>query len=131
RSRDGWIWASRWPRGAVCSPRLEHVLLLRETRLEQELHLVRGRAPERVARVVVRVGDLGAELVHRGVLARLVGRRDLDRLAPDLGGLRGRGVGALDPATKLVPVLVEEHDDRDRLVAVVQERVAEVRGLVA
>src|SRR6185437_12371651 len=44
---------------------------------------------------------------------------------------RGRTVGPLHPAADLVPVLVEEHHHRDRLVAVVEEGVAQVRHLVA
>src|SRR3989442_1161777 len=92
-------------------------------------HLLGGRAPERAAGGDVRVPDLPAHLVHRRV--RLVLRRDVDRLGADLGRLARRRMRALEPATDLVPVLVEEHDDRNGLIAVVQEGVPQVGFLVA
>src|SRR6185503_13209165 len=90
--------------------------LLAGAGLEQELHLGGGGAPQREARLVIGVVDLLAELVHGLVL--LVGRGHVEGLGPDEGGLAGGGVGPLDPAADLVPVLVEEDDDRNRLVAV-------------
>src|SRR5262249_45296689 len=102
---------------------------LARARLHEQLDLVDRGAPQRVARLVVRVGDLLAELVHGLVL--LVRRRHVERLAADEGGPAGGGVRALHPAADLVPATVEEHDDRDGLVTVVEQRVAEVGLLVA
>src|SRR5262245_17103668 len=88
--------------------------------LEHGLHLVGGGAPERETGHVVLDLDLLPVLVH--VVARF---------RADLGGLARGGVRPLEPAADLVPVLVEEDHDRDGLIAVVQERVAQVGVLVA
>src|SRR4029450_9304984 len=95
----GWRARRRW--------------LLAGAGLHQELDLVDGRAPQRVARLVVGVAPPLAELVHRLVL--LVGRGHVERLGADERGAAGGGVRALHPASDLAPVLVEEDDDRDRL----------------
>src|SRR5437899_1798310 len=124
--------ASGTPRETTVAPVLVAGLLLGrepEPLLEDEPHLLRGRAPERAAGGDVRIPDLPAHLVHRRV--RLVLRRDVDRLGADLGRLARRRMRALEPATDLVPVLVEEHDDRNGLIAVVQEGVPQVGFLVA
>src|SRR5438309_1867818 len=118
RGRSGAVRGTERPR-----------LLAGGGRLQHELHLVGGGAPERPARLVVGGLYLLAELRHGGVL--LLFRHAVERLRADLGGLGGGGVRALVPAADLVPVLVEELHDRNRLVAVVQERVAQVGLLVA
>src|SRR5207244_10904967 len=100
-----------------------------EPLLEDEPHLLRGGAPERATRNGVRLADLLAHLVHR--LVHLLLRRDVDGLGADLRSLARRGVRALDPAADLVPVPVEERDDRNGLIAVVEIGVAQIGFLVA
>src|SRR5688572_19102500 len=117
-SRGAPSWTARG-RVGECSP----LLLEPEARLEQELDLAGGGAPHGAALRVVFGLDHFAELAHRGVLGG--GCRELERLRPDVRGLARRDVRPLEPATDLVPVLVEEHDDGDGLVPIVQERVAE------
>ncbi|HVC64928.1 MAG TPA: hypothetical protein VNF52_05570, partial [Candidatus Dormibacteraeota bacterium] len=109
------------------------LLLGAQLRLEQELDLGGRGAPERPTRLVVLGLDLIAELAHRRVLlllGRALGHRS-ERPGADPGRHGGRTVRALEPATDLVPVLVEEDHHRDRLIAVVEEGVAQVRVLVA
>src|SRR5215467_14006909 len=103
-------------------------LLLAEP-LEHEPHFLRGGTPERATGRGVELTDLLAHLVHR--LVGLLLRGDIGSLGADLRGLACRGVRALDPAADLVPVLVEERDDRNRLIAVVEIRVAKIGFLVA
>src|SRR6266540_2786007 len=100
-----------------------------EPRLQHQAHLAGGRAPERAPGHVVRGLDLLPVLGHRRVL--LVGRRRIERPSADSDDLGGGAVGPFDPAPDLVPVLVEEHDDRDGAVAVVQEAVRQVEVLIA
>src|SRR5437867_12887758 len=119
-------------RGTPRGPRrLRAGLLLGEPEplLEHEPNFLRGGAPERTARRRVQVADLLAHLVHR--LVRLLLRRDVDGLGADLRSLARRGVRALDPAADLVPVPVEERDDRNGLIAVVEIGVAQIGFLVA
>src|SRR5262249_56689632 len=106
----------RW-RGRAPGLRL---LLEPEPLLEHAANLLRGRAPESATRLVVFVLDGFPELGHGGVLLFLLGRCSVNRAGADADRLLGGRVRALDPAADLVPVLVEEDDDRDGLIAVVQ-----------
>src|SRR6185503_19851214 len=82
-------------------------LLLARPRLQQELDLRGGGAPQGPARLVVLGLDLLAELVHRGVLlllGRALGHR-AEGPSADAGRRAGRPVRTLHPAADLVPVL--------------------------
>src|SRR5262249_16679515 len=114
---------------ARAAPLVWRLLLEPEPGLEDQLELAGRTAPHRPApRIVFRLHDL-SELAHRRILGR--GGRLVQRLRARADRLRGRDVRPLDPATDLVPVLVEEHHDGNRLIAVVQEAIAEVAVLIA